>query len=115
MYPTQPRYLHQGRLTQLWQLLREGRRHARYPAGVRENFEEASHSGGCVQPELGSAPIAWHSYAAQVEEARHEGHLEPFLVDCQQAFAGERSRIGSHWLLASLGLQIYLHVVAVTP
>jgi hypothetical protein len=41
-------------LTQLSQLLREGRHHARNPAGIREHFEAASDSGGCVQSELGS-------------------------------------------------------------
>ena len=39
-------------LTQLWQLLRDVRNHARNPAGTREHFETAGDSRWCVQPEL---------------------------------------------------------------
>jgi hypothetical protein len=35
-------------LTQLWQLLGEGRHRVRYPAGIREHFETAGNLGGCV-------------------------------------------------------------------
>ena len=100
---------------QLWQLHRGSRDHARNRTGTRKHFEAAGDSRWCVQPELGSAPTALGGHVARVEKSSRKARLASFLVDRLQAFAEERSKIGSHWLLASLGLQIYLHVVAVTP